>query len=366
MKKWLALLLAVVLSGVIFAAGCGDEEAEPDPDADPSDDPEETFELLIATFEARETGYMTDGIIQFAEDLEDRSDGRVETEISFGGEMGEIPEHYDLVHQGVVDMAFAPTFMVPGVFPLADITTLPWRFESSQHSTEVMQRMYQQGYLDEAYDEGVKPIFVSAAESDELYHINKPVHRPEDIEGERIIARSWGNIQSVERMGASSAMFAGPEVYEALDRGTVEGQIVGRAAAPTWGWCEVMEYQTPKFQGTAKWAFFINENTYNDLPEDIQEIIDDMASDNTYGDIGARNLDQMAEEAQECLDEHGVEKVDWEQETWDELDELFAPIWEEWIQEREEMGLPAEEAVDAMYEIMQETGAEDPAIGYTP
>jgi len=49
-----------------------------------------------------------------------------------------------------------------------------------------------------------------------------------------------------------------------------------------------------------------------------------------------------------------------------ELEELIAPIWEEWIAEREAMGFPAREAIDAYYNGLKERGIEKPALGYTP
>jgi len=62
----------------------------------------------------------------------------------------------------------------------------------------------------------------------------------------------------------------------------------------------------------------------------------------------------------------GGQFIDWSPEAMAELEELIAPIWEEWIAEKEAMGLPAREAVDSFYNGLVELGIEKPALGYTP
>jgi TRAP-type C4-dicarboxylate transport system substrate-binding protein len=167
-------------------------------------------------------------------------------------------------------------------------------------------------------------------------------------------------------MGGAPTTIQGPDVYAAMERGTVDGQSVGISACPTWGWCEVQKYATPEFLGCATWALLMNEKTYNSLPADIQKIIDEMAADNKYGMIGAKQLDQVSKKATQCFIDHGGVFVEWGDEVYDELDELFAPIWQAWIEEREAKGLNPRAALDAMYNALLELGVERPALGYKP
>jgi TRAP-type C4-dicarboxylate transport system substrate-binding protein len=119
---------------------------------------------------------MTQGLTQFGDDLMERSGGRVHVTYSYSTALGTIPEYYDLVVQGVADVSFAPVFMAQGLFPIGELTTLPFCISTSEIGTQAMFKLYKQGLLDANYDKGVKTLFVSTGESNAIFHVSKPIN----------------------------------------------------------------------------------------------------------------------------------------------------------------------------------------------
>ena len=64
--------------------------------------------------------------------------------------------------------------------------------------------------------------------------------------------------------------------------------------------------------------------------------------------------------------EWGGDFLEWTPEALAEMENLYAPAFDEWIAMAEGKGHPAKQGLDDFYTILQELGVEKPAIGYTP
>ncbi|MCR4420060.1 MAG: TRAP transporter substrate-binding protein [Clostridia bacterium] len=362
-KTWLILVAVLVISVPVLSA-CGSQPAQQQPSGQAAT--QEPIKLLFATFESENAGFMVEAVKAFGRDLEQKTNGKVKVEYSYAQALGKIQEYYDLVARGVCDAAFCAPFMVPGVFPLAEMTTLPFKLPSAEIATQAMYEVYKKGYLDEAYNKGVKLLFIAAGQGDPLTTTKKPVRTLQDFKGLKIKVSGGQQNPRVEAMGGVPVFISGAEVYLALERGTVDGQMAGYAPFPQFKWCELTRYATEPGMGAGNWAFFMNEASYNKLPEDVRQVIDEMAANNEYGLIGAKNLDRMAAAGKQCLIDHGAQIIKWEPAALQELSEKNKAVWEKWISEREAKGLPAKKALDEMYRALKQLGVDDPAYGYIP
>jgi TRAP-type C4-dicarboxylate transport system substrate-binding protein len=311
---------------------------------------------------------MSDGLKAFAADLEKKSEGRVTAEFSWGSALGKIPEYYDLTARGVCDVGLAnPVQCAKELFPMAEISTLPFNFPSATLHTKALWTLYKEGYLDKTMDdEKVKTLFIAGDAGSGLLMYKKQVTTLSDIQGLKLHCVPGRQVAIAEAMDAVPVSMAGAEVYMALQTGTIDGHTKGYSPLPRFKWCEVAKYVTEPKLGSVFFAVFMNRKKYDKLPEDIQTIIDEMASDNKYGLIAAKQMDELTDKGKSCLLKHGAKIVNWEPAAMDELGKRFGPIWEKWIAEREAKGLPAREALDKFYSLQVEMGIENSAVGYVP
>lgn len=353
-KLFLIPLIVVVVGSFILVGYAKPASAKP-------------IKLLFASFTAADS-FMSDGIKAFARDLEKKTNDRVAAEFSWGTVLGKIPEYYDLTVRGVCDVGLAnPVQCAKELFPMAEISTLPFNFPSATLHTKALWELYKKGYLDKTMDdEKVKTLFLAGDAGSGLLTYEKPVTTLADIQGLKLHCVPGRQVAMAEAMGAVPVSMAGAEVYLALQTGTIDGHTKGYSPLPRFKWCEVAKYVTEPKLGSVFFAVFMNRKKYNKLPKDIQAIIDKMAKDNEYGLISARQMDYLTSRGKQCLLKHGVQIIQWEPAALEELGKRFALIWDNWIAERERKGLPAREALDLFYSLQEEMGIENPAVGYRP
>lgn len=326
-----------------------------------------TTKLLFASFTAGNS-FMSDGMKAFAADLEKKSNGRVAVDFSWESALGKIPEYYDLTARGICDVGLAnPVQCAKALFPMAEISTLPFNFPSATLHTKAIWALYKKGYLDETMDDKkVKTLFIAGDAGSGLLTYEKPVTTLADVRGLKLHCVPGRQVAIAEAMDAVPVSMAGAEIYMALQSGTIDGHTKGYSPLPRFKWCEVAKYVTEPKLGSVFFAVFMNRKKYEKLPEDIRAIIDEMSSDNKYGLIAAKQMDELTAAGEACLRNHGVKFLQWEPAALEELGKRFEPIWNTWIAEREEKGLPAREALGLFYSLQVEMGIENPAVGYAP
>lgn len=325
------------------------------------------YKLLFASFTG-EKSFMSDGIKAFAKDLEERSGGRVKVEFSWASALGKIPEYYDLTVNGICDVGFFnPVQCAKDIFLLSSVSTLPFIFPNSKVHTEALLRLRQAGLLDRQLDdEKVKLLFISGSVASALLTYTKPVTKIEDVAGMKLHAVPGMEEEYVKAMGAIPVNLAGAEVYMALQTGIIQGHIKGFVPLPNFKWCEVAKFVTLPKWGSVFFAVAMNRRSYERLPKDIRQIIDEMAKDPKYGRICAEQMDGLDRLGEDCLKAHNVKFVQWEPKALDELGQRLRPVWERWIAEREAKGLKAKETLRIVYSTLKEAGVKRPALGWSP
>lgn len=104
----------------------------------------------------------------------------------------------------------------------------------------------------------------------------KPIRSLEDLKGMKIrTAGDDGEIFS--QLGASVTMIPGGELYEGMSRGTIDAfQYMSPAGDTSIGLHEVVDYVylSPVRQPCSMSMVIVNESKWNDIPGDLQEIVE--------------------------------------------------------------------------------------------
>ena len=110
----------------------------------------------------------------------------------------------------------------------------------------------------------------------------------------------------------------------------------------------------------------MNMDTYNSMPDDVKAIIDDKMAVREFSLNTIAAFENVYDMVLQGWLDAGGERIEWTPEAIAELDELMAPVWDNWIAEKEAQGLPARQVIDEYYNALKALGEEVPAIGYTP
>ncbi|MCL1827859.1 MAG: TRAP transporter substrate-binding protein DctP [Oscillospiraceae bacterium] len=123
------------------SSSSGTGPAQPAPQAE-----KEKYHLSIA---------MTPTSMLFANDISDvfsrHTDGRVTADVLDVNSLGSITDAVNMVRDGVLDIAFIPTTLAPGEFPVLDICAIPFFTKSYDCAVEIVDALVGAGLLDECY-----------------------------------------------------------------------------------------------------------------------------------------------------------------------------------------------------------------------
>ncbi len=267
MSKCSKSLCLAFLFAVALLIGCGVEEGE------------EQYELRFAHV-VRSSVSKGQAAERFAELVEERSEGRIVTSVYPDSQLGTDREILEQMQVGTVQMNAPFTGVLPSFVPQFQIFDLPYLFTDKEMAFEAMH-----GPVGEQLDEHLREAgFRSLGYWDggfkHFTNSERPIETPEDMAGLSFRASQSPLLIAQFRAldaGGDSIPFA--ELYSALQSGTVDGQENTLDNIYSRGFYEVQDYLTLSEHGYLGFVVLISDDFYTSLPEDLQEIIDEVAQE---------------------------------------------------------------------------------------
>ena len=247
---------------------------------------QETIELKLSHFLPPGHGIHRDFIEPWARELEERTGGRVKVTIFPGpGGLGNVARQYDQVRAGVTDIAHGLTGIPRGRFPRTSVIDLPFLTDSAAHAGCILWRLYPD-HLAEEY-EGVRVLALHAHNPGLIHTRERRVETAEDMAGLRVRTPSPAIGAMLEYLGATPVGLPPNEVYENLQKGAIDGTVFPWDAVGAFRLDEVLKHHLDAKAYTTSFYFVMNEERYNNLPEDVRQAIDAISGDSLVPKFGA-------------------------------------------------------------------------------
>lgn len=215
---------------------------------------------------------------QFCEEVNKRSNGRVEITYYPGGTVLTPAKMFNGVVTGIADMGLSHIGYTRGRFPVTEVFDLPFGFTSGFVASQVSTDFYNK-FKPSEWD-SVHILYLTTSGPLILQTVSKPVKTLEDLKGLKIRATGAAT-DVVKALGALPIPLEMPDVYESLRRAVIDGIMVDLSTLKYWKFAEVEKYVTASWQlGTGiSFYFVINKDKWNALPPDIQKIFTEVASE---------------------------------------------------------------------------------------
>ena len=212
----------------------------------------------------------------FRPQIEERTNGKFKIVITSFPELGLAgPDSLDLVDSGTLGFAEIYGGYIAGHLPEAEIALLYGLYPDHQVEFNVTQAI--QPEIDVMYSEatgGGSVIFhIWVSGGDQFFFCKEGITSLDDFKGRK--TRSHGAALSdwIEGMGAEAQFVAFAEVYTALERGILDCGVTVAFAAHAQRWYEVTDYMVGPLSSQLLSNAIINEEVWNELPSDIQQIL---------------------------------------------------------------------------------------------
>ncbi len=181
-----------------------------------------TMKISISTAQNSHQGVAID---TFAKEVAARTGGRYKVETFYNGSLGGERESIEAVQLGTQELAFSSTGPVPNFVPDAKILDVPFLFRDKAHARAVLDGPIGQELLTKFDAKGFKALAWAENGFRHMTNSKRDVKAPEDLKGLKM--RTMENpvhIAAYKGLGIITTPMAFPEVFTALQQGTVDGQ----------------------------------------------------------------------------------------------------------------------------------------------
>lgn len=325
--------MVVLFFGLAFMAGCGSTGGTGDVD--------EEYELSYATWMAASSWwYQLDE--EWMQRLNDKTDGRLNI-VGYPGEsLVNQMRIYDGILSGITNIGVTGCAYSPGSFPLMEILEMPGvKVNDTVSATFAKWETYKKfAPVDELSN--VKVVYLVA--SAPLHLMTKdPIRSVDDIKGKKLRVNSNMDAKLIQALGGIPVEIPSSDVYLAMQRGALDGWWGPPTALDIFGLAEVANSITfLPFPSSGTLMWLMNQDDWNSLPADIQQIIDEDIEEEqllAYAQATADAQNRGVEIAMES--NPNFETVFLSDEETAKLQKVVDTLVEEWLDEAEAKGLPA-------------------------
>ena len=165
------------------------------------------------------------GIDTFAKEVEKRTAGRYKVQTFYSGALGGERESIEAVQLGTQELTLSSTGPVPNFVPETKILDVPFLFRDKAHARAVLDGPIGQEMLTKFDAKGFKALAWAENGFRHMTNSKREVKGPEDLKGLKM--RTMENpvhIAAYKGLGIVTTPMAFPEVFTALQQGTVDGQ----------------------------------------------------------------------------------------------------------------------------------------------
>lgn len=307
-----------------------------------------TINLTYSIFFPATHGQCKAGI-DWAREVEKRTNGRVKITVFPGGTLTKANQCYDGVVKGISDIGMSCFAYTRGRFPVMEAIDLPHGYPNGQVATHVANEFYTVMKPEELND--VKVLYIHA-HGPGLLHTKTPVNNLQELKGMKI--RSTGlSAKVTEALGGVPVAMPQGATYEALQKGVVEGTFTPIETLKGWKQAEVIKYTTNRTGVGYTTAMFVvmNLNKWNSLPKDIQKIIEDTSSE--WVDVHGTVWDKGDIEGREYTLSLGNKIIQLSGDENQRWKAAVQPIITGYIQAADEKKLPGDKAVDEVKKLIE-------------
>lgn len=231
----------------------------------------ETVTLKVASFVPEQSFGVSKVIKPWIEAVKADAGDAVEFRTFWGGTLGKDPyKQYELVKNGVADVAWVMPGYTAGQFPELQIMELPFLVENAVEGSRAGWTLHEKGLVSGLDDVHLVGLWVTEPS---ILFTREPIGSLDDMERARV--RSAGSVHAewVTSLGAAPQTMSSTEMNEAFNRGTLDGAIQGWTGMATFKSLPLVEMAYPVPIGVIPHMLLMNKATWEGLPEKVRAAV---------------------------------------------------------------------------------------------
>lgn len=279
--------------------------------------------------------------------VEELTGGKVKFQYFPGEALAKSKDLLDAAKNRVADIVYAAPLYISDRLPLSSIVALPGVSGNATQKSAAYQKLVDDILAEAEFArEDVVPLIAVTVAGYE-FNMNGPkITSVDGLKGKKM--RSSGGLQekTVDALGGIAVQIAGPEVYAALQRGTVDGSITPLASVQPYAFDEVLKSITTNADlGTFPITYVVNGDVWKGLPDDVKDAMRkaSLEVNKSFGNY----VDNRTVTAEKELRAKGLDMYELPADILDEFRKRTSSIAEEWATGLDSRGYPASKVLNA-------------------
>ena len=292
----------------------------------------------------------------WAADLEKATGGRIKTQ-SLPKAPAAAPGTFDAVRDGLMDFSYVTASYTPArhIFPL--MAELPGAGGTAEINSVAYSRIHWKHFQKMGEYKGVKLLAVWTHGPGQMF-TKKPIKSLAEFQNQKI--RTGGGIAEAvaNALGASAFVKPAPESYELLNSGVADGVFFPFESIVSFKLDKVIG-QATVFPGglySSAFGFFMNEEKWNKLSKQDQDIIEKMSGEAAARSNG-KSWDNADKIGLDALKAAGANIVTADAAMQAEAKKRSGPIIDDWIKKASAKGVNAKAILDEFHDELKKVAA---------
>lgn len=280
---------------------------------------------------------------------------------AYGGTVATPGEELEAVQSGLLDMAFVVSPLEPSALMISNMGyNVPFSSPDPAVVNKAVHAIFEKyPELGQEYEKANQKVLAfGVTESYDL--ISKvPITKIDELKGKKIGAIG-SNLKWIEPVGVVPVQSSLPQVYQQLQTGVFEGYII--YASSTYGYKlhEQSKYYTQAGLGSAIiGALTVNKNSWSKLPEEVQKVMQDVASN--YSEKLVEENNKVTKASLEKMKEEGAIISALSEEERAKWTQMVGDIPNQYAQRMNQAGLPGTQIVKDYIQAQIDAGYQFPA-----
>lgn len=268
------------------------------------------------------------------------------------GQLGKPNAQLDLVQDRVADIAMVGISYVPEKLPISTMMELPQLYEKSFGGYETIRRMARNELNDAEFSKaGIVPLWSVVTPQYQLLLTRKdPITDISDLKGVKARVAGATSELVASALGLTPVRMPAPDLYVALERGTLDAAIYSLSVLQSYKLEEVTSsYTSNASLGGVSFIAFMNTGVWDSLTPDQQRVV--RAASDAAGFATACALLKNEVKTIETLNEMGKTVYELDDKTLGQFIDALAGVSDIWTSNMDSRGVPGTEMLARFKEI---------------
>ncbi|MBC7155362.1 MAG: TRAP transporter substrate-binding protein [Rhodobacteraceae bacterium] len=289
----------------------------------------------------------------WADNVERDSNGRIKVDRFPSMQLGGTPpELIDQAIDGIADVVWTVVGYTPGRFPSTEVFELPFMVADARAASSAYWQMFEKHMKDTEFKD--VHILATWVHGPGMFHTNKPVTTPADLQGMKIRGGSRLVNELLTLVGATPVGMPVPAVSEGLSKGVIDGTTIPWEVTTAVKVQELVQNHT-EFEGpglyTLTFVLAMNKDKYESMPADLKAVIDKNSGLEFSIFAGGTQADADGPARQIAVDlgNNIITVSEADAAAWSKVVE---PIYASWVKDMESKGIDGQALIDEARALM--------------